>query len=408
MTIMNLDLVRNLDFWIGTPLCFFLSLWALLSRPFRPDKNEPKTVRKILFIKLSELGATVLAYPLLHRVKNENPSSEFFFLTFSKNKNVFKLLDGIIPDQNILEVRENLFLFSVDCLSLIRRLWKEEIDVVFDLEFFARISVIFAYLSRAKKRIGFHHYFFEGLYRGELLTHRFQYNPLSHIAKSYWSLAEGLSEKEKRTPELKNSIVEDQLVFPTFVSKDELRKKISAQLFERGISPGGKHKLFLMNAGEGTLPLREWPLENFIALSRKLLDQEQNRILFIGTEGTSKKEKLILETLAHPRCLSWVNQTSLEELLELFCLSDALISNDGGLAHFAMLTPIKKFVFFGPESPKVFGPLGKNNHIFYSRWPCSPCFSVLNHRNSACQSNECLKVITPEEVFDRIEKTLAQ
>jgi ADP-heptose:LPS heptosyltransferase len=97
-----------------------------------------------------------------------------------------------------------------------------------------------------------------------------------------------------------------------------------------------------------------------------------------------------------------VNQTELDELLELFSIADILVSNDCGLAHLAMLTPIKEFVIFGPESPQVFGPLTENNYTIYSRWPCSPCLSVLNHRNSACKNNQCLKCIKPEDVYNFI------
>jgi ADP-heptose:LPS heptosyltransferase len=108
---------------------------------------------------------------------------------------------------------------------------------------------------------------------------------------------------------------------------------------------------------------------------------------------------LILGAVKSPRCFDFAGQTELEELLGLFSLADILVSNDCGLAHLAMLTPIKEFVIFGPESPQVFGPLAENNHTIYSRWPCSPCLSVLNHRKSMCKDNWCLKCIKPEEVY---------
>ncbi|MDD5669889.1 MAG: glycosyltransferase family 9 protein, partial [Candidatus Omnitrophica bacterium] len=68
----------------------------------------------------------------------------------------------------------------------------------------------------------------------------------------------------------------------------------------------------------------------------------------------------------------------------------------------AMLTPIKKFVFFGPETPKVFGQNRENTRIFYSQWLCSPCLSVLNHRVSVCRDNLCLKNISVEDVYNAI------
>jgi len=99
-------------------------------------------------------------------------------------------------------------------------------------------------------------------------------------------------------------------------------------------------------------------------------------------------------------------QTTLKELMEFFLMGSMLITNDGGLAHFAILTPIQTIVFYGPETPEVFGPLSPRVHIFYSHWPCSPCLSAFNHRNSNCRENHCLKAIKPETIIDFIKTKL--
>jgi ADP-heptose:LPS heptosyltransferase len=97
-----------------------------------------------------------------------------------------------------------------------------------------------------------------------------------------------------------------------------------------------------------------------------------------------------------------VNQTELAELMELFVIADSLISNDCGLAHLAMLTAVRKFILFGPESPQIFGQLTQNSYPIYSNWSCSPCLSVLNHRDSACKDNQCLKIIDPGYVYNLV------
>ena len=148
--------------------------------------------------------------------------------------------------------------------------------------------------------------------------------------------------------------------------------------------------------------MREWPIENFIELANLILEDKDNNVAIIGTEGATCKTKHMLQQINNPRCLSLVGQTTLDELLELFNISEALISNDCGLAHLGMLTSVKKFILFGPESPQIFGPLGDNVHIFYSDWPCSPCLSAFNNRRSACGDNKCLKAIKPNEIYQRL------
>ena len=86
----------------------------------------------------------------------------------------------------------------------------------------------------------------------------------------------------------------------------------------------------------------------------------------------------------------------------LFYAADVLITNDGGPGHFATLTPIHTMVFFGPETGKLYGPLGQRNVVLESGIACSPCLSAYNHRLTFCDGdNQCLKRIAPDPVLDQ-------
>jgi ADP-heptose:LPS heptosyltransferase len=395
--------MRYLDYWVGIPLCFVLTTLNHVSKIIKFNRREKPIIKKIAFIKLAELGAIVLAYPLLRSIKKEFPSAELFFVTFKKNKDIFLLFEGIIPKESVLVVRDDSFRsFVSDTLSLVRKLRKEEINIVFDLDFFSRFTAILAYLIKAGKRIGFYRFTFEGLYRGNLLTHKIQYNPLGHVSKNYLSLCQVIKKENKNTPELEEGLDENEIVFPKYLSQKENREKLQNKL-KNAVGVSAK-RIFLINPGEGVLPLREWPLENFITVAKWILEDAGNYIIIVGTEGGTGKVESLLRKISNPRCINFIGKTSLIELMELFCVSDVLLSNDCGLAHLAMLTSIKKFIIFGPESPQIFGPLGENNWIIYSGWPCSPCLSAINHRESACKNNLCLSVIGPKYVYDLVKK----
>jgi len=400
---MNIRAMRIIDYWLGRPLCFLLSVANFILRITGLGRKKHRAgPEKILFIKLSEMGAIVLAYPLMNKIKKERQPEEMFFLTFSKNRDIFKILGGIIPDKNIFVIREDcIFLFIMDTLRVIGKIRKEKIDIVFDLEFFSRFTAILTYLSGAKKRIGYFKFTFEGLYRGSLLTHRFQYNQFLHISKSYLALLQGIEKEKKLSPELEKRIEDSEVSLPVFISETKIRDAMKQRLSECGIGQG--KRLILMNPGEGVLPLREWPMENFITLSRRILENSTDCIIIIGTKDASKKSKLLSRALNNKRCVDFTGKTTLDELMELFNLADMLITNDCGLAHLAALTPIKKLVFFGPETPRVFGPLGNNNTIFYSHLPCSPCLSAFNNRDSQCRDNKCLKAIDPDYTYKLIK-----
>ena len=279
---------------------------------------------------------------------------------------------------------------------------KERVDIIFDLELFSRFTALLTFLSRGNKKIGFYNYTFEGLYRGNFLTHRIQYNPLLHISKSYLSLWQTVNQEKKNSPEMGEKIQDEDIALPQVQVPSEARKGVEGKLKDLGIA--GENKLFLLNPGEGMLPLREWPLENFVVLSKRLLENVHNYIILIGSQSGFKKAERLCADVGRERCFNLVGQTSLPELLALFNRAQALVCNDCGLAHLASLSSIKKFILFGPETPQVFSPPGKDNWIIYASLPCSPCLSALNNRDSACRDNLCLKIIEPQSVYKLIKR----
>lgn len=403
---MTVNLMRYIDYWLGIPLCFLLSCVNAPLKIFGFKKAGRKVPpKKILFIKLSELGAIVLAYPLLKRAKEECPGVELFFVTFEKNRGIFELFGNIVEDDNILTIREDsIWVFISDTFNIVRKMVKERADITFDLELFSRFTAILTFLSRADKKIGFYNYTFEGLYRGNFLTHRIQYNPLLHISKSYLSLWQTVNQEKKDSPEMRERIEDKDIALPKAHVPSEATKQIEYKLKEFGIAR--ENKLFLLNPGEGTLPLREWPLENFVVLSKRLLEDANNYIILVGTKSGFKKAELLCADVRNRRCLNLVGRTSLPELLALFNIADALVCNDCGLSHLAPLASTKKFIIFGPETPNVFGPLGEDKWIIYSELPCSPCLSAFNNRDSACKDNICLKIIEPDDVYKLIQRNM--
>jgi ADP-heptose:LPS heptosyltransferase len=398
--------MRFVDYWLGVPLCFLLSAVNALTRALGLRAGPVKNLNpKIAFIKLSEMGAIILSYPLLARVKKDQPGAELFFITFERNKSIFRLFPGLVKEENILTIREaGVMAFVGDMFGVIRRMQREKIDIAFDLELFSRFTAILAYLSLAVKKAGFFRYNYEGLYRGNFLTHRVQYNPLNHTAKSYLSLWQAAQEEGKFTPELGENIEDKDIFLPEITPGIKELDKARAALKEFGI--GENNRVVLLNPGEGMLPLREWPLENFISLSKKILEDSSNFVVLIGTKEAAKKAASLIEKTGSKRCVSLIGKTETAGLPAFFTVSEALIANDCGLAHIAALSAIKKFIIFGPESPRVFGPLGKNNFFIYRELACSPCLSALNHRKSSCRDNKCLKTISWESVYSLIKEHL--
>jgi ADP-heptose:LPS heptosyltransferase len=350
------------------------------------------------------MGGIILSFSLMQAVKRDYPQGRIFFLTFKKNMPIVESL-GIVPSDNILTIRDDsLLALTADTLEAVWRMRKNKIRIAFDLELFSRFSAILTYLSGASKRIGNYGYYLEGLYRGNLLTHKVQYNPLLHTSKSFLSMEQVMMLEKKDSPELVRAIGDNEIMVPKFSSAMDDMDRVWGKLSAAGIEKN--KRILLINPGDGIIPLREWPIDNFIGLARLLLTDDFNRIVIIGTEGASVKAARITGSIVDKRCVDLTGKTTINEILGLFNISCAMIVNDCGLAHIASLTPLKKFILFGPESPEIYAPLGGNTFILYSNFPCSPCLSSFNHRRSACRDNRCLKAISVEEAHRFIKERI--
>lgn len=393
--------MRFIDFWVGIPLCFFLTVFNKLTGLFRSKKDTAPNPRKILFLKPSEMGGIVLSYPLIRRMQAAYPQAQFFFVTFECNRQIFDVLD-IIPLKKIYTIRDTTFSqFVHDVFAVIAGMRKEKVDVVLDLEFFSRFTAILSYLSSAPKRIGFDRFSFEGLYRGDLVTHKVIYNPQKHISEMFLAFSQVVASVAKVTPDLIERQCMDDQDRPQYQVQQPAIDAMREKLIRMGVPAASR--MMLMNLGDGVLALREWPFESFVTLGKKIVAQKDCFVLLIGTENCKTKARQFCQALGKDVCLDLTGQTQIFELFALFDIADALIANDCGLAHLASMTSIKQYVLFGPESPGIFAPLGEHIHIFYSQWPCSPCLSVFNHRVSTCKNNICIQQIRPDDVFQAIQ-----
>jgi len=144
---MTIQSMRLIDYWIGVPICFMLSVVCWLKRLFPLSKDREGVHEKVLLIKLSELGGIVLSYSLMRQIQKRHPGAELYFLTFDRNKDLFTVFDHT-GFQNVLTINnDSWFRFARDTFRVITRLRREKISAAVDLEFFSRFTTIVSYVS---------------------------------------------------------------------------------------------------------------------------------------------------------------------------------------------------------------------------------------------------------------------
>ena len=390
---MNIQFQRKVDRVIGTLICRILTLFSRK----KSAAPAPTKVDKILVILLSEMGSLVLAYPMFQRLKEKYPEAELYGLLFAKNKEVLDLLE-VTPEQNVLTISDkSLLSFVRDSLRVIMQLRKLNVDIVIDCELFARISSIFSFISGAEIRVGFHAHTQEGLYRGNFMNRPVLYNPYRHMSQQFLTLAAAI--ESETAPIGKTAPEPNELKAPLIDFKTEEIQETHNRLIlsNEGIKD---KKLVLIYPGGGLLPIRAWPAEYYIEVVQQLL-QNGYATAIIGLAEDKDLAGQILTHCNHPACIDLTGYTkTVRDLLLIFQFADLLITNDGGPGQFAALTPIPSIIFYGPETPKLYGPEDDKAFIFYDPLPCTPCLTAYNHRNSPCDGdNMCLKQIPPDRVL---------
>lgn len=388
-------LLLSIDRYLGIPTCWAATALRKLRGLFGGARPTPAAPRSILFLKLAEQGSTVLAYDALadavRRVGREN----VYFMVFEENRFIADLL-GILAPENVLAIKTGSTAeMARSTLAQLRWIRRRRIDACIDLEFFARSSAVLCLLTGAPIRVGFHTYFGEGPYRGDLLTHRVLYNPHLHTGDTFLSLVAALDVPAERLPTF-DFRPPGPLPLPRFqparAEQDEVREIISEARGKR---------LVLLNANcSDLLPLRKWADDHYVALAKGLIARhgEKVAVAFTGSATEAPRVRELVAAVDSPQAFSVAGRTTLRQLLVLYGLAEILITNDSGPAHFAALTPIDVIALFGPETPLLFAARTPRSHPLWAGIACSPCVNAFNTRQSACRDNVCMQRLTVDRV----------
>jgi ADP-heptose:LPS heptosyltransferase len=400
---LKVSVLQKADRIVFAPACWVLTGFRKIFGP--RDEAEAPAPRRILLIKLAEQGSTVLATAAIQRAVEMVGRDQVYFLVFEENRFILDVMN-LVPKDNVLTVpTRSAAGMAWGALAALRRLRAIPIDAAIDLEFFARFSAVLTYLSGARWRVGLHPYFGEGPYRGDLMTHRVIYNPHLHTSQMFGVLVEALTVAADKLPTFDVRFPAFRHSEPTFVHAEDETATVR-RILEAATGHASLPPLILLNPNAGDmLPLRRWPEERYAELAARLVAMIPDATVVItGTDAEAAASERIVQGVGSPRCVSVAGRTSLRELLVLYTLSEVLVTNDSGPAHFAALTPIDVITLFGPETPALFATLSPHSVALSAGIACSPCINALNNRQSACRDNRCMQAITVDEVQAQVRE----
>ena len=402
-------LLQTIDRWAGVPACLLLSLVNKVRNLAFPLAPAPEVPRKILFVKFAEQGSTVLAQSAIRRAATLVGNENIYFVVFEENRFILDVL-GLVPEENVVTIRRDTISTLVrDALAALRKIRELGIDTAIDMEFFSRSSAALTWLTHAPRRVGFHTFFGEGPYRGNLMTHRLLYNPYQHTSQIFEQMVLGAWQNAEELPTWGTKAPALQSEPPLFAPKPSEIEQMKTILRQTCNGEEPKNVILLNPNASDLLPLRKWPTERYIALARRLLERfPEAHIALTGAPNEAGPASEVARAIGSPRCFSLAGRTSLRQLMVLYTLSDLLITNDSGPAHFASLTPIHVLTLFGPETPSLFGAPSPRSTNIWLGLACSPCVNAYNNRQSPCRNNLCMQGIPVDQVFDEAVRILEE
>jgi len=398
----GISTLQGTDRWVGGPFCAILTLLRrIVESAGQPGARQ---FRRILFVKFAEQGSTVLAYPAILRAIEMVGRENVYFVVFEDNRFILDAME-IIPEGNVITIATNsLFGLATGALRAVLQVRKIGIDAVVDMEFLTRFSAILTFMTGAKSRVGFHTFFGDGPYRGDLVTHRLLYNPHLHTSQMFEAMVEALTRDPAVLPTFDFTPSANQPL-PRFRPSLSEVAEIDA-LLQRENPRIGSAPLVLLNPNASDLlPLRRWPAARYVELARRLLERYPELFIgFTGAPADAPANNRLADEVGSCRVVQLAGKTTLRQLLVLYTRSDVLVTNDSGPAHFASMTPIRVVTLFGPETPALFAARSPNATALWAGIACSPCVNAYNNRQSVCRNNLCMQAITVDDVFTEVTR----
>ncbi len=318
----------------------------------------------ILVIKLSSYGDIFHALPAVRAVKDKF-AAKVDWVTQSEYVDLVRCFSDV--NDVIAFPRHDFF---ANCLSFRKALRKKKYDLVLDLHGIFK-SAIVAGMADGDRKIG----------------------------PSCWrELATVFYDEVAGGRDLKRHAVDQLLDTAKYLGADTSVPVFPVKFPEYKLESGRPR---IVIAPCSRWETKNWPLDNFAAVGKALVETKKASILIIG--GPS--DNAIGERLAGligPNAVNLCGKLSLPQTGGLLKESDLLISNDSGPVHMAVAVQTPVVVLFGPTDPVKIGPYSRNSAIITAPVSCQPCGS----RRCDTADYKCMKNIRPDVVISAALKYL--
>lgn len=380
-------LYRKLDRIIGIPI---LMLLALL---FKRRKSFPAfDVKKILVVKFAAIGDSIMLIPMLRTLRRAYPDSEITFLCSDINVSIIRkvpYLDKVLVE-NVHNFLSNPFRF----FKMIFELRRNRYSIIIDTEQWSRISPIIIALLKYDFSVGFKT---EGQFKHFMFNRVINHSREKHELDTFIDLL---------TP-LFVPVYPSDYVLEYFLSEEN---ENAADTFFETNNLAGKHVVTLHPGCGGLGAPREWDIDRYVALGKRLIEYDKEIVILISGAPTEMikcngLEKGLREIFGDSnKIINIAGIFSLDDVVAIIKRVTLIVCSNTGMLHLASCMGTKTMGLHGPTNPAKWGAYSKNTVLIQSDKYCSPCL-YLGH-DYGCKAPSCMNHISVDDVFIHIRKAL--
>ncbi|HXB97916.1 MAG TPA: glycosyltransferase family 9 protein [bacterium] len=372
---------KRLDRWLGIPLVALLGWLGRRAELFRVPPRRLGPGARVLAVKLSALGDTLLLLPSLKALREQLGDGGRLELLCTRVNAA--ALAGV-PWVDELHVFEpgDLWRRPWAVLALLRALRRKRFDLGLDYEQWLRVTPLLLLAAGPRRRAGFDS---PGQHRAGLFHASAPQRKGEHESDAFAALTAAAGGKVA---------VED---YAGFLARHGLYGA-------RAWTPQGRGVLLHPGCG-GRGWQREWPEERWIRLAQDLAAAGWE----VGLSGAGEREEAANARIAAASPARPVPPAEgLEALVRSLLSRRLLISGNTGVMHLAAGLGVPLLALHGPTDPVKWGPraLPGRARVLEAGIACSPC--LFYGFDYGCPRRDCMEAIPQDRVKTQALELLAE
>lgn len=329
-----------------------------------------ENIQKILVINLAFIGDVLLSTPVTRALREAYPQAMIDMLVMP----VTAEIAGAIPyvDHVFVYDKRGKHKKLKPLFELIREVRSQHYDLAVCTNFALRGAAV-AWAARIPCRAGY-----DAQHAAWFLTHAASSTrtQVKHEAENYLDVLKPLGITTKDT----------QLALEIPEKYQNYAKRV---LKESGAKP------LVLLCPYGSYARKSWPDQAYIELIRLIKDDCSCYLIGGKAEGPRLENLRQASGLAVNKVLA--GSANLVELASLIKDAKALVTVDTGPLHIAQAVKTPVLALFGPTAPRVWGPRGPKDVIFYHGAACSPCWG-----KGTCKEKVCMLATDVSQVSETL------